>query len=121
MTNEELRDLAAKLSAAKLQFEADAAEQQLELAKAHAEGAKFGLSRGKRPSSFMGPLVMFYDDVGSRWAASYGAVSEQIVAMLPHHISETGVTAYGATPEEALLNFDKLWSGESDASPESDI
>lgn len=121
MTNEEIREMAAGLSLAKLQFETDAAEQQMLVAKSHSEAAQFGLNRGKRPSSFMGPLVMFYDDVGSRWAASYGAVGEQIVAMLPHHITETGVTAYGATPEEAMLNFDKLWLGESDATTESDI
>lgn len=121
MTNEELRALAAKLAATKLRFETDTAEQHFLLAKTQAEAAKFGLNRGKRPSSFMGPLVMFYDDTGSRWAASYGSAGEQFVAMLPSHITETGVTAYGASPEAALLNFDKLWTGESDASIEPDI
>jgi hypothetical protein len=59
----------------------------------------------------MAPLIMYYDDVGCRWAASYGVVGETVIAYLPAHITETGVTAYGATPEEAMLNFDKVWLG----------
>jgi hypothetical protein len=118
MNLEAIKIQAAELSMARLQaeilkaqYDAETAEHQARGAKAMSDASCFGLERGKRPSSFMGPLIMFHDDIGSRWAVSYGPVGEQIVALLPSHITETGVTAYGASPEEAMLNFDKLWAG----------
>ena len=99
----------------KAQYDAQAADHMARTAKATADASCFGLARGTRPSTFMGPLVMYHDDMGSRWAVSYGVIGEQIVALLPSHITETGVTAYGATPEEACLNFDNLWAGTGDA------
>jgi hypothetical protein len=111
MTTQQLQEFAASLAIAKLQAEADAAQHQKDGARLQAEAVVFGLERAKRPSSLMAPLIMYYDDVGCRWAASYGVVGETVIAYLPSHITETGVTAYGATPEEAMLNFDKVWLG----------
>jgi len=121
MNVQEIQELAASLALAKCEAEKQKAANEAETARLQMEATKFGLERGKRPSSFMGPLVMFYDDIGSRWGASYGSVAENIVAMLPAHITETGVTAYGASPEEAMMNFDKLWTGETNVNDEPDI
>lgn len=87
------------------------AQLEWDTAKVQAEAAQIGLAHGLRPSTMYGPLLPFYDDVSGQWAVTYGAVSEQLTALLPSHITETGLTAYGANMEEALRNFDKLWAG----------
>lgn len=119
----------AKLQAETLraQLEAEAVRCSVETAKANtkfaqtqADSAKFGYLRATRPSSLLGPLITYYDDIGSRWAVSYGAVGKQVLDILPEHIMETGVTAYGATPEKAMENFDRLWKGENDATEQPD-
>jgi len=112
--------LRAKLEAEAVQWTVVTAKANAETAQATANGAKFGYDRAVRPSSLLGPLITYYDDIGSRWAVSYGAVGKQVIDILPDHITETGVTAFGATPEEAMENFDKIWKGEDDAN-ESDI
>lgn len=111
MDPKQLQELVASLAIAKLQAEADTAQYQTNGARLQAEAVAFGLERAKRPSSLMAPLIMYYDDVGCRWAVSYGVVGESVISFLPTHITETGVTAYGASPEEAMLNFDKIWLG----------
>jgi hypothetical protein len=95
----------------KAQLEMDAASQMLEAATNQAEASSIGLAHGQRPSTMYGPLLPFYDDVSAQWAVTYGVVSEQLAALLPSHITETGLTAYGSCMEEALRNFDKLWLG----------
>lgn len=111
MDTKQLQELAANLAIAKLQADTDAALFHKAGAQLQAEAVAFGLERAKRPSSLMAPLIVYYDDVGCRWAASYGVVGESVISFLPSHITETGVTAYGATPDEAMLNFDKVWLG----------
>jgi len=112
--------LRAELDAEAMQWTVAMAKSNAEAAQAQADAAKFGLKRGMRPSSLLGPLVTYYDDIGSRWAVSYGAVGQQVIDILPDHITETGVTAFGASPEEAMANFDRIWKGEDNAS-ESDL
>ena len=112
--------LRAKLEAEAVQWAVETAKANAETARATANGAHFGYERAIRPSSLLGPLITYYDDIGSRWAVSYGAVGKQVLDVLPDHITETGVTAYGATPEEAMENFDKLWRGEDDADQPDD-
>jgi len=104
--------LRAQLEAEAVRCTVETAKANTEFAKAQADSAKFGYTRATRPSSLLGPLITYYDDIGSRWAVSYGAVGKQVIDILPDHIMETGVTAYGATPEEAMENFDRLWKGE---------
>lgn len=111
MDTTQLQELAASLAIIKLQAEVEAAKHQTDAARLQVEAVAFGLERAKRPSSLMAPLIMYYDDVGCRWAASYGVVGDTVISFLPSHITETGVTAYGASPEEAMLNFDRVWIG----------
>lgn len=105
--------LRAQLEAEVVQCAVETAKANTEFAQAQADSAKFGYSRATRPSSLLGPLITYYDDIGSRWAVSYGAVGKHVIDILPDHIMETGVTAYGATPEKAMENFDSLWKGEN--------
>jgi hypothetical protein len=121
MNTTDLQQLVTALTVAKIESEklratldADTAQLHKDQAQIQVDAANFGIARAKRPSSLMAPLMVFYDDIGCRWAVSHGPVSEAIIAMLPAHITETGVTAYGATPEEAMLNFDKIWLGDDD-------
>jgi hypothetical protein len=112
--------LRAQLEADAVRCTVETAKANTEFAQAQADSAKFGYSRATRPSSLLGPLITYYDDIGSRWAVSYGAVGKQIIDILPDHIMETGVTAYGATPEKAMENFDRLWKGEDNATEQPD-
>lgn len=62
-----------------------------------------------RPSRFL-PVLVYHD--GLRWVCSYGVAPDSIAEMLPERASGgTGVEAYGANPEEATHNFDKMWVG----------
>lgn len=110
----------AQANTLRAQFEALTAKANAESAETQATAVRFGYERGIRPSNLYGPLITYYDDVGSRWAVAYGVVGRQVIEILPDHITETGVTAYGTTPEEALLNFDRVWKGEDNAA-QSDI
>lgn len=112
--------LRAQLEAEAVRCAVETAKANTEFAKIQADSAKFGYERATRPSSLLGPLITYYDDIGSRWAVSYGAVGKQVIDILPDHIMETGVTAYGATPEKAMENFDRLWKGEDDAIEQPD-
>jgi hypothetical protein len=110
----------AQANTLRAQYEATTARANADYAETQAAVVRFGYERATRPSMLYGPLITYYDDVGSRWAVAYGVVGRQIIEILPDHITETGVTAYGATPEDALLNFDRIWIGEDNAA-QSDI
>lgn len=112
--------LRAQLEAEAVRYAVATAKANTEFAQAQANSAKFGYSRATRPSSLLGPLITYYDDIGSRWAVSYGAVGKKVIDILPDHIMETGVTAYGLTPEKAMENFDRLWKGEDDVIEQPD-
>jgi len=56
------------------------------------------------------PILMYHD--GLRWVCSYGVFGREYLAYLPDRaLGQSGVEAYGNSPEEALQNFDAMWIG----------
>lgn len=56
------------------------------------------------------PVLIFHD--GIRWVCSYGVFGDKYRDFLPEtSLGQSGVEAYGDSPEEAMQNFDSLWVG----------
>jgi hypothetical protein len=81
-------------------------------AKSKAEAAAYGTRLAMeqlRPHRLY--PVMIYND-GLRWVCSYGVFGEQYQDYLPARaLGQSGVEAFGTTPEEAAHNFDRMWVG----------
>ncbi|KPK54273.1 MAG: hypothetical protein AMS22_06105 [Thiotrichales bacterium SG8_50] len=81
-------------------------------AKAEAEAAE----AAKRLATFqllphrMYPVLLYHD--GLRWVCSYGVSNTHYADYLPDNaFGQSGVEAYGNTPQEATVNFDTQWVG----------
>lgn len=56
------------------------------------------------------PVIIYHD--GMRWTCSYGVMGGAYKDYLPDSaLGQSGVEAYGETPEKALQNFDAMWIG----------
>jgi hypothetical protein len=90
-------------------------------AKSKAETAAYGTRLAKeqlRPHKLY--PVMIYND-GLRWVCSYGVFGDQYQEYLPARaLGQSGVEAFGTTPEEAAHNFDCMWVGKFKETPDDE-
>ena len=85
---------------------------QLLRAKAEADTAEYKkrlVMQQFRPCQ-MYPVIIYHD--GIRWVCSMGVTSDVYSEYLPDNaMGQSGVSAYGEYPEEAMKNFDAMWVG----------
>lgn len=101
----------------------DQAIQTLRLMKARAEAEtaeyqKRLVMQQFRPCKLY-PVIVYHD--GMRWVCCYGVFGDKYREYLPENaLGQSGVEAYGTSPEDAMSNFDAMWLGNIGDSEDND-
>jgi len=65
------------------------------------------------------PVIVYHD--GMRWVCCYGVFGDKYREYLPENaLGQSGVEAYGTSPEDAMSNFDAMWLGNVGDSEDND-